>query len=336
MISKGVGKIKKITKMIIIMAVLVLSFIIYYKKNKDFSEDDKFKTWIDINKTEFYDNEDINIQLSMHYIGDSEEIDVYIPKYPFSLLITGSNGFRSVLEPPNTFGAQIHTFKRDEIITMDCSSYGYYNYFQAMKIFKDYDQRESSIGMSDVLRSHPAELRLPPGYYTLTLTTWYEDDLSGESKHELYATKKIKVKAKNNRKSIHETRSTKNFKLEANLDKNIYEVDEYVNIWSSMTYCGKEDSIFYPDIDGYPMYINIYDENHDKLQLERVIYDLAFDYWFYEQGLKKDKAFYYKPFDTFNLPAGKYLAEFIYRYPNDDGNIVSDTIEINFEVVPSL
>lgn len=32
--------------------------------------------------------------------------------------------------------------------------------------------------------------------YRLTLTTWYEDDLSGESRHELYTTKKITVKIK--------------------------------------------------------------------------------------------------------------------------------------------
>ena len=315
-----------------LIVLVVISFKIYLNQKEDLSKDDNFKTWIDINKTEFYDNEDINIQLNIHYIGDSEEIDVYIPKYPFSLLITGSNGFQSVLEPPNIFGAQIHTLKKDDIITMDCSSYGYYNYSQAMKIYKGYDQRESSIGMSDELRSPPAKLRLPPGNYTLTLTSWYEDDCSGEFRHELYTTKKITVKAKNKRKIMHETKSTKNFKLEAILDKNIYEVDEYINIWSIMTYCGEEDSIVFPYMRIYPMRTYIYNEKNERLDLDYSIYFNLDE----GEAITNDKPLYYAPYGMLQLPKGKYTVEFLFYYPNEDGEIVDNTIEMNFEVVPSL
>lgn len=314
----------------LILCVLLLCLTKISIDNQELlSKDDKFKTWIDIHKSEFYDNEVVNMQVNMKYIGKKDEINVYIPRYPFTISIYGDNGFQSIIEAPNTFGIQEYTFERDDIITMDCSNYGY-NYLNAFQVLNQYEQIESRMGVG-------GKLKLPAGNYTLTLKTWYEDDLSGELRHELYASKKIIVKPKNNRKSIYEVKSEKNFKLEANLDKNIYEVDEYITIWSSMTYCGDEDSIFYPDVEDYPMYVDIYDENHDKLQsLERVIYDLVFDYWFYGQELNKDKTFYYKPFDTFILPAGKYLIEFIYRYPNDAGVIITDTIEMNFEVVLSL
>lgn len=306
------------------IAIIVISYKIYANQKEGLSKDDKFKTWIDINRTKFYDNEDINIKLNMLYIGDSEEFDVYTPTFPFSLLISGDNGFRSIIESHNMFGSQKHTFKRNDIITMDCSNYANYHYIEAMKIFKGYEQPESYIeagGKSD-------KLRLPPGNYTLTLTTWYEDDLLGESKHELYATKKIRVKAKNNRKSIHEVKSTKNFKLEANLDKNIYEVDEYITIWSSITYSGKEDSVIFPYMRTYPMWTYIYDENNKKLDLDYV------NYFNLEEGkeITKDKPIYYKPYTMLQLPEGKYTVEFLFYYPNEDGEIVEDTIEMNFEV----
>lgn len=33
------------------------------------------------------------------------------------------------------------------------------------------------------------------------------------------------------------------------------------------------------------------------------------------------------------LPKGKYTVEFLFYYPNEDGEILEDTIEMNFEVV---
>ena len=215
-------KLLKYFTMFSLIVIVAISCIIYLKQKEDLSTNDKFKTWIDINKRQFYDNEVINMQINMKYIGEEQEIDVYIPKYPFVLTITGDNGFQSVLEPPNTFGTQIHTFKKDDIITMDCSNYRY-DYFFAFNVFKIYEQSESKMGSG-------GELKLPPGNYTLKLTTWYEDDLSENSRHELYSTEKITVKAKNNRKEMHEKKILNNFKLEANLDRNIYEVDEYIYI----------------------------------------------------------------------------------------------------------
>lgn len=53
-----------------------------------------------------------------------------------------------------------------------------------MKIFKGYEKPEST-------NFAGREFVLPPGEYTLT--TYYEEDLSGETKHELISTEYIKV-----------------------------------------------------------------------------------------------------------------------------------------------
>nr|WP_295680063.1 hypothetical protein [uncultured Lachnoclostridium sp.] len=55
-----------------------------------------------------------------------------------------------------------------------------------MKIFKGYEKPEST-------NFAGREFVLPPGEYTLTLTTYDEEDLSGETKHELISTEYIKV-----------------------------------------------------------------------------------------------------------------------------------------------
>lgn len=128
----------------LMITIVVISLKTYVNPIEDISKDNKFKTWIELNGTQFYDNEDINIQLNMQYIGDREEIEVYIPKFPFSLLISGNNGFQSIIESHNMFGTQKHTFEKN--ITMDCSDYANYHYIQAMKIFKGYEQSESYIG----------------------------------------------------------------------------------------------------------------------------------------------------------------------------------------------
>ena len=206
---------------------------------------------------------------------------------------------------------------------MDCSNYGLYNYFQAMKIFKGYEQPEP--------RNYPgSEFVLPPGEYKLKLTTFYEEDLSGETKHELISTEYIKVKAKNNWKSMNESKITKNFKLEANLNKNIFEDDEFIRLWSSMIYCGEEDSIVFPYMTFYPLEIYIYNDKHEELELDYTIY------FNLDEGkeLTNTKPLYYAPLTRLKLPTGKYTAEFLFYYPNENGEIVNDTIEMDFEIVP--
>jgi hypothetical protein len=43
---------------------------------------------------------------------------------------------------------------------------------------------------------------------------------------------------------------------------------------------------------------------------------------------------YYSPLTSFKLPIGKYTAEFLFYYPNEDDEIDNDTIEVDFEIVP--
>ena len=317
---------KKFFKFFIIILFIVITIVIYMhylKPRRDYSSDKNFKTWIDIKKKSFFDNEAINIMLKMKYIGEKEEFDVFKTQLPFSLSISGNNGFYSKIESPNTFGTQKYSFKKGETITMDCSNYGFYDYFEAMNIFKGYEHTEST-------NKTGSEFVLPPGEYTLTLTTCYEDELSDESKHKLVATENIKVKAKNNRERIHEVKSLKEFNLDVNLDKNIYELDEIIRIWSSMTYCGGEKSFIFPYISYYPLQIYIYDDKHEKLELDYSIYFNLDE----GRALTNTKPLYYAPFTRLTLPSGKYTAEFLFYYPNEDGTIITDVIEKDFEVVP--
>lgn len=112
----------------------------------------------------------------------------------------------------------------------------------------------------------------------------------------------------------------------------MYEVDEYISIWSSMTYCGKEDSMIFPFMSIYPMWTNIYNENNEKVELEYV------NYFSLDEGkeITNDKPLYYNPYTMLQLPVGIYTVEFLFYYPNIDGEIVEDSLEMNFEVVPSL
>ena len=151
----------------LLILTLTTCYFLYEKK-----ETTDLELTMDFNKSEYEQEDDVKLLISLNYIGNDDGKIIYLEEDSFHTVFIHENGQKLEIEKPYTSSVGMINLTKEKPITNDYSMYGNYDRIFITGFFKRYETNVSSLKISP-----EKNLKLYPGKYTIitTLKGFYDE-----------------------------------------------------------------------------------------------------------------------------------------------------------------